>query len=208
MTRHLILATSLLAAFAAAEKYPWLSPVYDYFFQFPLPIPPIKSPIFTASSRETGLPIDYYEVDIKPLFAQKYPNLAPTRLVGYDGIVPGPQFRMTQNREAIVRFINHGDRANSVHLHGSFSRAPFDGPMTLLKSSNLKTVDHTAENAYFGQAGAYILHDSEEQSLGIPQGQYDIPLGLASKRYHANGSLWDPEVNREETSLYGDVFEV
>jgi bilirubin oxidase len=34
---------------------------------------------------------------------------------------------MTQGREAVVRFINHGDRANSVHLHGSFSRSPFDG---------------------------------------------------------------------------------
>lgn len=127
MTRYLLLVTSSLLSSAAADKYKWLSPVYDYFFQFPIPNPPIKSPIFTATSREIGPPIDYYEVDIKPLLAQKYPNLAPTRMVGYDGIAPGPQFRMTQNREAIVRFINHGDRANSVHLHGSFSRAPFDG---------------------------------------------------------------------------------
>jgi FtsP/CotA-like multicopper oxidase with cupredoxin domain len=34
---------------------------------------------------------------------------------------------MQRGREAVVRFINHGDRANSVHLHGSYSRAPFDG---------------------------------------------------------------------------------
>jgi bilirubin oxidase len=48
-------------------------------------------------------------------------------MVGYDGISPGPTFKMTQGREAVVRFINHGDRANSVHLHGSFSRTAFDG---------------------------------------------------------------------------------
>lgn len=32
-----------------------------------------------------------------------------------------------RGRESVVRFINHGDRENSVHLHGSYSRAPFDG---------------------------------------------------------------------------------
>lgn len=34
---------------------------------------------------------------------------------------------MQRGRESVVRFINHGDRENSVHLHGSYSRAPFDG---------------------------------------------------------------------------------
>jgi hypothetical protein len=34
---------------------------------------------------------------------------------------------MEKGREAIVRFKNHGDKALSVHLHGSYSRAPFDG---------------------------------------------------------------------------------
>lgn len=32
-----------------------------------------------------------------------------------------------RGRESVVRFINHSDRENSVHLHGSYSRAPFDG---------------------------------------------------------------------------------
>lgn len=41
----------------------------------------------------------------------------------------------------------------------------------------------TAENAYFGQAGAYIIHDADEDALGLPSGygKYDIPLILASK---------------------------
>jgi bilirubin oxidase len=65
--------------------------------------------------------MDYYEVDIKPLEVQVYPKLGKTRLVGYDGQNPGPTFHMTRGREAVVRFINNGDRANSVHLHGSYS---------------------------------------------------------------------------------------
>ena len=41
--------------------------------------------------------------------------------------MPGPTFRIQQNTETVVRYVNHADRATSVHLHGSESRAPFDG---------------------------------------------------------------------------------
>jgi bilirubin oxidase len=70
-------------------------------------------------------------------------------------------------------------------------------------------IDHTAENAYFGLAGFYIMHDDDELAVpGLPQGDYDIPLGLASKRYNADGTLWSPEANGETTSVYGDVIQV
>ncbi|KAF1992593.1 Cupredoxin [Aulographum hederae CBS 113979] len=210
-----------------AQSTEWESPVYNNFFEFPLPIPPIKEPKATFTSPSTGKPIDYYEVDIKPLTQQVYPNLGKTRLVGYDGISPGPTFMMNQGRESIVRFINHADRANSVHLHGSYSRAPFDGwaedttepgqykdyyypnaqaARTLWYHDH--AIDHTAENAYFGQAGFYILHDPKEQSLGLPSGDYDVPLALASKRYNSDGTLWSPEANDETDSLFGDVIHV
>lgn len=44
-------------------------------------------------------------------------------------------------------------------------------------------IDHTAENAYFGQAGGWIVHDYAEDALGLPSGygKYDIPLILTSK---------------------------
>jgi bilirubin oxidase len=74
--------------------------------------------------------------------------------------------------EAVVRFINHGEKPNSVHLHGSYSRAPFDGwaddttevgqykDYYYPNAQNARTlwyhdhaIEHTAENAYMGQAG-------------------------------------------------------
>jgi bilirubin oxidase len=87
------LATNTLLGFLATAGSvlgkDWESPVYTQFFQFPLPIPPVKTPKATFTSPATGLPIDYYEVDIKPLTRQQYPGLKPARMVGYDGIVPG-----------------------------------------------------------------------------------------------------------------------
>lgn len=67
-------------------------------------------------------------------------------------------------------------------------------------------IHHTAENAYYGQAGFYILHDPAEDALGLPSGDYDIPLALAAKQYNADGTLFDPA--NELVSLYGDVFQV
>ncbi|KAF2466151.1 Cupredoxin [Lindgomyces ingoldianus] len=205
----------------------WQSPVYPL-YTFPLPIPPDAVPKKTFTSKATGKPIDYYEIDIKPVSLQLYPPPFPkTRLVGYNGLVPGPTFRIRQGREVIVRFINHGDRANSVHLHGSYSRAPFDGwadDVTEVgqykdyyypNGQNARTlwyhdhaVDHTAENAYFGQAGFYILSDADQDALGLPSGKYDVPLALAGKRYNSDASLWDPEKNGETTSVFGDVLHV
>lgn len=52
--------------------------------------------------------VEYYEIEIRPVDVQIYPNLNKTRLVGYNGEVPGPTFRMRQNTEAVVRFINKG----------------------------------------------------------------------------------------------------
>jgi len=64
----------------------------------------------------------------------------------------------------------------------------------------------TAVNAYFGQAGFYILEDPAEVSLGLPIGAYDIPLMLASRFHKSNGQLVSPA--GEEDALYGDIISV
>jgi bilirubin oxidase len=66
----------------------------------------------------------------------------------------------------------------------------------------------TAENAYMGQAGAYIMTDSAEDALGLPSGYgvHDIPLILSSKQYNRDGTLFSTV--GEEDSLWGDVIHV
>lgn len=67
-------------------------------------------------------------------------------------------------------------------------------------------IHHTAENAYFGQAGFYILEDPAEARLGLPTGKHDLPLALTAKQYNKDGTLFDPK--DERVSLYGDVIHV
>ncbi|RYP57141.1 hypothetical protein DL769_009661 [Monosporascus sp. CRB-8-3] len=205
----------------------WESPEYRSLFRQPLPIPPMKQPKQIITNPVTGGDIWYYEIELKGFQQQVYPQLQPARLVGYDGISPGPTFIIPKGTESVVRFINNAKRENSVHLHGSPSRAPFDGwAEDVTKPGQFKDYyyrntqsartlwyhDHamaiTAENANFGQAGAYLLTDPAEDSLGLPSGygQFDIPLNLASKYYNENGTL--QSALGEEDSLWGDIIHV
>lgn len=59
----------------------------------------------------------------------------------------------------------------------------------------------TAKQAYFGIAGAFIIHDSEEDTLLLPQGEFDIPLILQDKRLNSsNEMVYTPD---EEDTLIG-----
>ncbi|KAK6219064.1 hypothetical protein LQW54_002566 [Pestalotiopsis sp. IQ-011] len=203
------------------------SPAYPLIYAVSLPIPPVKQPKKVITNPVTGNDIWYYEVEIKPFEQQVFPNLKPAQLVGYDGISPGPTFVIPRGTESVVRFINQAERENSVHLHGSPSRAPFDGwaeDVTFpgqykdyyypnFQSARLLWYhDHalgiTAENAYFGQAGAYIVTDEAEDALGLPSGygEYDIPLILSSKFYNQDGTLQSTADEREST--WGDMIHV
>lgn len=141
MASRLLSLAALLAAsvqLVAAGDDKWLSPVYTQIYQNPLPFPPVKqkltfasqqafpltcllTPISTYTNATTGIPIDYYEITISEFDQQVYPGKKPARLLGYDGISPGPTFMMEKGRESVVRFINKGIRESAIHLHGSYS---------------------------------------------------------------------------------------
>ncbi|CZR62701.1 related to bilirubin oxidase [Phialocephala subalpina] len=204
----------------------WLSPPYTP-FQAQLAIMPTAQPKATYTEPVNGTVIDFFEIDIRQFTAQTYPlssGVGPTTYVGYDGIAPGPTLSMTRGREAVVRFTNSYDRPSSIHLHGSYSRAPWDGwAEDVTNPGEFKDYyypngqpqrtlwyhDHaigiTAVNAYFGQAGFYILEDPEAPTT-LPIGDYDVPLMLAGKQFNEDGSLFSPI--DERVSLYGDVITV
>ena len=85
------LAAAAAAAFASVASAGMQSPAFPTasMFQAPLGQPPVKTPRFTFTSPETGAPIDFFQMDMKPLSRKQYPNLGPARMLGYDGQMPG-----------------------------------------------------------------------------------------------------------------------
>ena len=58
---------------------------------------------------------------------QVYPNLGPANLAGYDGRSTGPTYRVPVGTETIIRLTNNNDLSSSMHLHGAWTRSPWDG---------------------------------------------------------------------------------
>jgi FtsP/CotA-like multicopper oxidase with cupredoxin domain len=48
---------------------------------------------------------------------------------------------------------------------------------------------NTGKEVYMGIAGFYIIEDDDEKALGLPAGDYDIPLMIQDKRFDANKQL-------------------
>ncbi|KAF8539880.1 Cupredoxin [Trichophaea hybrida] len=210
----------------AQSQLPRRSPSYNHPFRYPLPILPTKTPLTTYTNPKTGIPIDFYEIKITPFKKNFFPELKDANLVGYDGLFPGPVFEIERGRETVVRFVNNGFRPTAVHLHGSYTRATWDGwPEDLIKPGEYKDFyypnkatartlwyhDHadtlTTLNTYAGQVGFYIIKDfGVEKTLGLPQGKYDIPLLLDAHFFTAAGNISDE--SKERTSTYGDTFSV
>lgn len=132
---------------------------------------------------------------------------------------------MERGVQSIVRFINNAELPNSVHLHGSYSKSAWDGwaddvtepgqfkDYFYPNNQSARTlwyhdhaVDITSVNAYYGQYGTFILHDPQDDALGLPSGDFDIPLMIGTKQFNADGTLFNPA--DETTSLYGDIVTV
>src|SRR3954452_3002840 len=114
-------------------------------------------------------------------------------------------------------------RSTSTHLHGSASLPQYDGYASDItfpgqrkqyfypNAQEARTlwyhdhgVHHTSQNAYNGLAAMYVMHDPNEQALGIPQGPYDVPLVIRDAMFATDGSLvYD---DNSESGVYGDVL--
>ena len=109
-----------------------------------------------------------------------------------------------------------------THLHGGHVPAESDGypddavlpgnsftytyPNINQESSLIWYHDHalgiTRLNVYAGLAGGYIVRDSNEDSLALPTGEYEVPLIIQDRTLHTDGSLSYP--NSLQESFFGE----
>ena len=118
----------------------------------------------------------------------------------------------------------HGAEDNAkviVHFHGGHVAAEFDGyPEDTFLPGESKTDewpmeqraglswyhDHslgqTRLNVYLGLAGAFIIRDPEENALGLPSGEFEVPLIIMDRSFNPDGSLEYPEF--WQPTFFGD----
>jgi spore coat protein A len=180
---------------------------------------PVLTPLQPSQSDATT---DYYELTERVGRVQLLPGLTTT-VWGYNGQFPGPLIRARRGRTASVRVQNQLSTPTVVHLHGGVTPAESDGfPMDLVQPGGERTyvypntrrastlwfhdhaMDATGRNIYMGLAGTYIVDDDADAALGLPSGEFDIPLMLVNRQFTQAGELVYPDGNKFGAT--GDVI--
>src|SRR3954454_1063855 len=170
-------------------------------FQVDLPLPKVIQPTVPGDD------LDQYAITVKQATAEILPGY-DTPILGYDGTYPGPTFKVTKDKPIQVKFSNQTGRDLVTHLHGGITPPSSDGyPSDIFVNGTSKTYsypnvneggliwyhDHshgeTARTLFAGLAGMYVVEDPDEDKLGLPSGDYDIPLMIADRSFNSDGSL-------------------
>jgi spore coat protein A, manganese oxidase len=112
-----------------------------------------------------------------------------------------------------------------VHLHGGRTPAASDGYPESWYDSGKSRVCHYPNrqdaamlwyhdhamgtnrlNLYAGMVGVYLLRDSHEESLNLPQGNYELPLILYDRIFDRDGQLFYPVSPYPEHPWVDEVF--
>ena len=178
-------------------------------FSVQMPVPPTLKPF-------KGDPdVDFYRMPIQAANVDILPGLT-TPAITFNGSFVGPTIRAKTGRPVSITCGNQLNHQANVHLHGGHVQAEHDGhPMDLIapggsrnywypntqQGATLWYHDHShhmeAEHVYRGTHGFYIIDDPAEASLGLPSGQYDVPIMLRDAAFGADGTLLYGEASRD-----------
>ncbi|GAA1648224.1 multicopper oxidase family protein [Actinoplanes couchii] len=129
-------------------------------FRVALPIPPVLRPTI-----EDG--VDRYEIRQAEADVEIIPG-RPTRILGYDGIFPGPTIEARRNRPVAVRHVNELDVPTVVHLHGGVLPPEEDGyPTDLVLPRGVHQQGHHAAGPGGIAHGERVYRYPNEQSAAL-----------------------------------------
>lgn len=149
----------------------------------------------------------------------------PTELWTFGGVYPSPTLRVRRGEMLNVRLENRLPEPTNVHWHGLLAPSDMDGlPMDLAAPGAaldyVFRVDQragsywyhphpdmrTAFQVYSGMAGFLIVEDEEERALGLPSGEFDVPILLQDRRLLADRSFgYQPSVMDLMNGYLGEV---
>ncbi len=127
---------------------------------------------------------------------------------GYHNGILGPTLLANKGDVVTIPLKNDLPEETNIHWHGLMTPANMDGyPNDVVSAASSFTYSFsinqragaywyhphpdgkTASQVYKGLAGMFIVNDSEEQSLNLPNGDYEIPLVIQDKRLYADYSI-------------------
>jgi len=120
----------------------------------------------------------------------------------------GPILQLQKGQKVRVHFTNQIPEVSIVHWHGLHVPDVADGhPRFVIDTGETYVYDftvmdragtywyhphphgRTGPQAYRGLAGLLLIHDKEEQALGLPSGEYDVPLVIQDRRFDSKNQL-------------------
>ncbi len=120
----------------------------------------------------------------------------------------GPTLHLRKGQKVRIFLKNNLPAESILHWHGLHVPADMDGnPMYAINTGqtyvyefevlnragtywyHAHTHNVTAEQVYYGLAGLFIVSDEEEQALGLPSGEYDIPIVIQDRSFDDRNQL-------------------
>lgn len=136
----------------------------------------------------------------------------------------GPIMRLQKGQKVRINFHNRFAEPSIVHWHGLHVPAEMDGhPMHAVTNGQTRvyefevlnraglyfihphTHEATATQVYYGLAGAIVVNDPEEAKLGLPAGDYEIPIVIQDRRFDDQNQLvYGATMHDRMVGFYGD----
>lgn len=120
----------------------------------------------------------------------------------------GPTLSFAKGQKVRIYFNNNLLEPSIMHWHGLHVPQKSDGhPMYSIEPGERFVYEYevlnnagtsfyhshahelTGSQVYFGLAGLLKVTDEEEKALGLPTGEYDLPLVIQDKRFNSNSQL-------------------
>ncbi len=136
----------------------------------------------------------------------------------------GPVLRFEKGQKIRINLRNELDAPTITHWHGLHVPALMDGhPLYAIDKGQVFVYEFemlnrasmniyhphphnvTASQVYHGLAGAILVNDAEENRLGLPSGEYEIPIVIQDRRFDDNNQLIYANHMRDRMmGFYGD----
>ena len=120
----------------------------------------------------------------------------------------GPILNFKRGQNIRIHFTNELPESSIIHWHGLHVPVTADGhPRLAINTGETYVYDftiadragtywyhphphgRTATQVYAGLAGLILIHDDEELNLGLPSGDYDVPIVLQDRRFGSDNQL-------------------